>query len=89
MGVALIKFKIMPEEVDTDLEAIKTQTKEKVEVAGGEVTKIDEEPIAFGLKALIAYIRIDETKGSDDLEASLKKLDNIKSSEIEDYRREL
>ena len=89
MGVALIKIKIMPEGVDTDLEAIKAQAQEKIKTIGGEITKTEEDPIAFGLKALIIFIRIDETKGSDEIEAAFKQLDNINSSEIIDYRREL
>ena len=89
MGIALIKIKIMPEGVDTDLEAIKEKSKSILSTIGGEITKFEEEPIAFGLKALIVFIRIDEKTDSSAIEEPFNKLENISSAEIIDYRREL
>ena len=89
MGIALIKLKIMPSSPDTDLEQIKAITKEKIKAVEGEVTSFEEEPIAFGLKALITFIRIDESKDTSLIENALKDVENISSSEIIDYRREV
>ena len=90
MGVALIKLKIMPKSPDTDLEAIKQQGKQKIETQGAEITKFEEQPIAFGLKALIAYIRVDESKSNTDfIENSFTELGDVNSAEIIDYRRSL
>lgn len=87
MGTALIQFKIMPESPDVDLESAKTKITEAVTEKGGEVTKIEEQPIAFGLKALITFIRLDESKSQDDVESALKDVDGISSIDIIDYRR--
>ena len=89
MGIALIKLKIMPTSPDVDFEKLKSLTKEKISAAGGEITKFEEEPIAFGLKALITFIRIDEHIDTIKIEDALKGAENVSSSEIIDYRREI
>ncbi len=87
MGVALIKLKIMPESLDVEFEALKEKVTAKITAVGGEVTKFEEEPIAFGLKALIAYIRLSEDKDTSLVENALKDVEGISSSDIIDYRR--
>ncbi len=86
MGTALIKLRIMPSSPQTNLEEIKEKGKEKISELGGEV-RYEEEPIAFGLKAIIAFVKIDESKGSDPVEESFNSIDNVNSVEIIDYRR--
>jgi elongation factor 1-beta len=87
MGVALIKLKIMPESLDIELDDLKVKVKEKITSVGGEVTKFEEEPIAFGLKALIAFIRLDEKKDTSVVENVMKEVEGVSSSDIIDYRR--
>lgn len=87
MGVALIKLKIMPTGLDVDLEELKTTVTTKITGVGGEVTKFEEEPIAFGLKALIAYTRLSEDKDTSVVEEALKDVEGVSSSDIIDYRR--
>ena len=89
MGIALIKLKIMPTSPEVDMEALKELTKERISAVEGEVTKFEEEPIAFGLKALITFIRIDENKDTSTIEEALKGAKNVSSSEIIDYRRSI
>lgn len=90
MGVALIKLKIMPKSPDTNLEQIEQKGKQEIEKQGAEITKFEQEPIAFGLKALIAYIRLDESKQDTDfLENTFTNMEQVTSAEIIDYRREL
>ena len=50
--------------------------------------KTEQEPIAFGLKALKITFVMDEDKGSTDpLEETLKNLDGVNSVETIDVRR--
>ena len=79
----------MPESPDTDLESIKTAGEEKIKTLEGQITKYEEQPIAFGLKALIAFIRIDEKTDTQKVEDVFKDIPNISSLDIIDYRREL
>jgi elongation factor 1-beta len=87
MGVALIKLKIMPESLDIELEELKEKVTAKITEVGGEVTKYEEEPIAFGLKALITFIRLPESKDTSVVEEAMKNVEGVSSSDIIDYRR--
>lgn len=87
MGVALIKLKIMPTGLEIDLDVLKEKVTLKIAEVGGEVTKYEEEPIAFGLKALIAYTRLPEDKDSSIIENALNDTEGVSSSDIIDYRR--
>ena len=87
MGIALIKIKIMPVSPDTNLEKIKQKTKDIIEKNKGKNCKFEEEPIAFGLKAIITYFEIDEQSPLNLIEENLRKLENVNSAEIIDMRR--
>ena len=88
MGTAGIQFKIMPEGVDTDFEELKVKVKEAVEsFESGVFSDAKEEPIAFGLKALIITIALSEDEESDAVESALSKISGVSSVELIDYRR--
>ena len=84
-GVAALKIKVMPEQ-DSDLENLKTEVKETLEKAGAIKTEIQEEDIAFGLKALIVTIAWPEDKETEEAETALD-IKGVSSVQIIDYRR--
>lgn len=78
----------MPESVETSLEELKTKIKQTIETfESGVFNNAKEEPIAFGLKALIITIALSEDEESDAVEKALSKIDGISSVELTDYRR--
>lgn len=78
----------MPDGVDTDLDKLKTEIKAKVETfESGVFNDAKEEPIAFGLKALIVTIALSEDEESDAVEAAIKEVEGVSSVELIDYRR--
>jgi elongation factor 1-beta len=87
MGIALIKIKIMPISPETDLEEIKKRAEELIGEGNGENCNFEEEPIAFGLKAIIVSFEIDESSPLEPIEESLRKIENVNSAEIIDMRR--
>jgi len=66
MSKVLVSMKIFPEDIIIDLEQLK-QKIEEIMPQDSKVMRFSEEPIAFGLKALIAHILIPEEK-QDELE---------------------
>ncbi|MFB6146007.1 MAG: elongation factor 1-beta [Candidatus Nanohaloarchaea archaeon] len=81
MGKISCVYKIMPEDAETDLEDIKEQVKELIEV-----TDMGEENVAFGLKAIkVSTITTDEEGGTDAVEEKLEKLENVQSVELEHF----
>ncbi len=87
MGIAAIKIKIMPSSPNIDLEKIKTKAKEVVEKGEGKNCSFEEEPIAFGLKAIIVFFALDESKPLEPIEEELKKIENVNSVQVIDMRR--
>jgi len=87
MGTTLVKIKIMPTSPDTDLEKIKEASKKIIEENHGTNREYTEEPIAFGLKAVIAMFEIPEDKELEPIENALEKINNVNSVQIIDMRR--
>lgn len=76
----------MPENPEVDLEAVKKEVKTKLEDKEAEVKSIEEEDVAFGLKAIILTMSWPEEKGTDKAE-QICKVDNVKNVETIDFRR--
>jgi len=74
----------MPESPEVDLEPIKEEAKRIAQEAGaiGEM-QVKEEPIAFGLKAVLV-LAMYEVEGSDfdGIAAKMQELENVQSAEI-------
>ena len=89
MAQVVVTLKIMPESPEIDLAAIETEAKNKIsDFSQGGDMKIEQEPIAFGLKALKVMFVMDESKGStDSLEESIKSISGVNSVEVVDVRR--
>ena len=88
MVTAGIQFKIMPNSVDVDLDKLKSEIKLKVEsFESGVFNDAREEPIAFGLKALIVTIALSEDEESESVENAIKEIGDVSSVELIDYRR--
>ncbi|MBC5793006.1 MAG: elongation factor 1-beta [Nanohaloarchaea archaeon] len=81
MGKISCVYKISPEDADTDLEQIKEELRERLDVED-----IGEEEVAFGLKAIkMSCITTDEEGGTDAVEEELEKLENVQSFELEHF----
>ena len=87
MVKAIITLKVMPETADVDLKELEVQVKETVEKEGGMVGRVEEEPIAFGLKALKITFSIDEEKGTDSIEEAVSGLEGAQSVQVLSYSR--
>ena len=89
MARVVVTLKIMPESPETDLSGIEKQAKAKIaDFSQNNETKIEQEPIAFGLKALKITFVMDESKGSTDaLEENIKRIEGVNSVEAIDVRR--
>ena len=80
----------MPESPDVDFTTLRTGAVEKINAFVGEdgEKKIEEEPMAFGLKALKITFVMDEDIGStDSLEQEIAGIDGVNSVDVVDVRR--
>ena len=87
MAQVIITFKIMPEDLEVDLNKLEKEAKELLNKYG-EVGKTEREKIAFGLEAIILIFVMDESKGSTDfIEDNMRNIDGVQSVEVTDVRR--
>jgi elongation factor 1-beta len=75
----VMKLRIMPNDVEVDLEALK---KKIAEISGIEVRDFGIQPIAFGLKALIAMVIIPANAGDSFIE-KIQQIEGVESVEVE------
>jgi len=87
MGIAGVKIRIMPTSPEVDLEKLKKTAAVIIERMGGKNCKFEEEPIAFGLRAIIAFFAWPEELELDSLERFLNKIDQVSSVQTIDMRR--
>ncbi|MEM4645623.1 MAG: elongation factor 1-beta [Archaeoglobaceae archaeon] len=84
MGKVFVKFRVMPSDIDVDLNSIKEKILE-LRVEDVEVRDIAVKPIAFGLKALaVLAIMPDEEGVIDKFAAEISKIDGVENVEVED-----
>jgi translation elongation factor aEF-1 beta len=86
-GIVAVIVKIMPSAPDTNLEEIKASARSKMESKGAQNISFEENPVAFGLKAIMLKMAWPEEKGTDLIENALQEIENVSSVNIEDYRR--
>ncbi len=87
MARIVITLRIMPDDVDVDLddllERIKDAVPEGTDVRANEIV-----PVAFGLKALRMNIFREESMGgTDDIEAAISALEGVAQVEVERVSR--
>jgi len=89
MGWVSITFKLMPESPSVDMDKLKTAVEAKCKEMSARFKNSTEDPIAFGLKALMCIIEWPEDSDPDLLEAQLAKLQDVRSIQITDVRRKI
>jgi translation elongation factor aEF-1 beta len=68
-NTVVIVVRIMPKSLDSNLNEIENQIKNKMESEGGKSITFEEKPLAFGLKAIILKMAFPEEKGTDIIES--------------------
>lgn len=89
MGMSAVKFKIMPEGLDVELDSLKVKVNEKLKEVGANPSDDEEVPIAFGLKAVVFSFAFPEEKDIEEAEAAIAEIEGVSSVEMVDYRRAL
>ena len=83
MARVMVSLKIFPSDIVADMNGLKEQVTKSLE-GKATIYKFDEEPVAFGLVALVAHILMpDEASGvMDEVERRLKSINGISEVEV-------
>lgn len=87
MAIVAWKIKVMPESPETDLKPIKEESEKLLKSEGAKRVIIEEQPIAFGLIAVILTVAWPEEKDTEPMENKIKEIPKVSSVETIDYRR--
>jgi elongation factor 1-beta len=87
MSTAAIITKIMPDSPEANLDEIQEKAKSILEKQGAKNISFTTEPIAFGLKAIMAKFAWPEEQDTSIIENSLSEIPSVSSAQITDYRR--
>ncbi len=88
MARLIVRIKILPESIDTNLDSLKNRIEELL--PDGMAIKAHKiEPIAFGLNALLVDFAMDDEEGQmDRLEEKLKGIEGVSEIQIVNLSRE-
>ncbi|HID42323.1 MAG TPA: elongation factor 1-beta [Archaeoglobaceae archaeon] len=82
MGNVIMKLKVMPSDVDVDLESIKERIQD--ETGKVEIKDFGIQPIAFGLKTLMVVAVMPDEEGiGDQFIEKIKGIDGVENVEVE------
>ncbi len=85
MGTVAAKIRVMPESTDVDMDALKESIRSAVP-ASAKLHAMDLKPIAFGLKALMVVVLLDDKAGggTSEVEEAFSKVNGVASVEVEE-----
>lgn len=88
MARVVVTITINPDSPEVNLAELEEKAKKEVTEFGGDVGKVEREPIGFGLNAVKIIFIMDESKGSPDaLEEKIAGLAGVASARVTDVRR--
>lgn len=83
MATVIVTMRIMPEHAGIDFTMLKQKATDIINSSGARVEGIEEEPVAFGLKALKLHYAVDENQGdTEQLEKKLSEVEGIQSVSV-------
>ncbi|MGD0421944.1 MAG: elongation factor 1-beta [Candidatus Bathyarchaeia archaeon] len=83
MAKVLASIKIFPKEANIDLSPLKTRVQASLPT-GSSVQRFDEEPVAFGLVALIAHVVLPEDAAGhmEQVEEAIRSIDAVSEIQV-------
>ena len=83
MARVIMTLRVMPEDVDIDLDDLLEKIKNAIP-EGTDLRATEKQPVAFGLQALrINFARDESLGGTDDIEAAISNIEGVAQVEVE------
>jgi elongation factor 1-beta len=87
MGEVAAKIRIMPTGIDVDLKKLREELT-KVVPKGARLHGFSEEPVAFGLKALMVVVKVGDLEGgTEKVEEAFGKVKGVENVSVEELGR--
>ncbi len=83
MGNVFVVYRVMPDSPE-NVEKVRDAVIHELKNAGVEVMDIKEEPIAFGLKAILLGVKMEDKAGLvDEIEEKIRAVQGVESVSVE------
>jgi elongation factor 1-beta len=87
MGEVAAKIRVMPSGMDVDLNKLKDALTKAIP-EGARIHGFSEEPVAFGLKALMVVVKVGDIEGgTEKVEEEFSKVKGVESVSVEELGR--
>jgi translation elongation factor aEF-1 beta len=88
LGELIAVFRIMPQGLETDLKGLEAEARKAIP-EGVKVERVEQKPIAYGLKSLNVTILMEDSESIsvDSIESALSKLKGVESVQCTDVGR--
>ncbi len=86
MAMMALTVRVMPLSPDTNLNELQEEIK-KIIAEKGKLVKEERQDVAFGLKAILITLAMQEENSTDELLDKIRDIENVSSAEIIDMRR--
>ncbi|MGQ9582910.1 MAG: elongation factor 1-beta [Thermoplasmatota archaeon] len=84
MGEVLVLLRVLPEDIDVDLEVVRGEVKRRIP-PGVRLRGIETKDIAFGLRALNVVVQMSDAAGGPDIvQRALEGIPRVQSVEVMD-----
>ncbi|MEK6856875.1 MAG: elongation factor 1-beta [Nanoarchaeota archaeon] len=88
MAKVVVTLRVMPESPEVNLDQLQKEVLKIIKnVVGDTETKVEKQPIGFGLNALNVLFVMDENKKTEDIENRVRNLEEVQSVDVTDVRR--
>ena len=90
MARVVVTITVMPESADVSFSKIEEKATQIIKKFADSTPKVEEKPIAFGLRSLVFVFAMDEDIGStESLDNELSSIEGVSRAETTDVRRTL
>ena len=88
MGEVLLKYRLTPEDADTDISQLEAKVRAALPASIGRVSKADIQPFVFGMKVLVVALIVQDEEGNNDkVEQILTTLPGVQGADLLDMGR--
>lgn len=88
MGQVLLKYRITPEDAETDMKALEEGVRKALPARVGKVSKAEVQPFVFGMKVLVVSFVVEDEEGNNDkVEQLIAAVPGVQGADLLDMGR--
>lgn len=88
MGQVLLKYRITPEDAETNMQALEANVRQALPSTVGKVSKAEIQPFVFGMKVLVVSFIVEDEEGNNDkVEQLIAAVPGVQGADLLDMGR--